>query len=105
MRKLLVLALLFLNLAAQAQGWILRTPLKETPIIKTIRCTTDNGIVTLDVATNENALYISYNNGGSWRRNILPVVYDMFMLDDNNGFMVTNGNLTKTDNRFASTSS
>ncbi|NHM07122.1 T9SS type A sorting domain-containing protein [Flavobacterium sp. CYK-4] len=105
MRKLFfIVSMHLIGLVAQAQ-WILTTPLKEISQVTTIYFTSDNGVLLLDTTYSTSfvgGLYISNNVGNTWERKNVGILKDLFMLDDNSGFVLTNGStILKTTDRFA----
>lgn len=99
MKKRVLIFCLHLPLVFVQAQWQLKTPLKETSTVKSMYCTIDGGIIMLDSSVSQNALLISADNGANWTRKAVNAI-DLFMLNDDTGFLVSNTSLTRTNNRF-----
>ncbi len=107
MKKLvLIVSLHFIALGAQAQ-WVLTTPLKEVSKVTTMYFASDTSMLLLDTTSSTSfngGLYLSESDGSGWKRKNTGVTNDLFMLSDDQGFMLSNGNsILSTTDRFENT--
>ncbi|MGJ8683258.1 MAG: YCF48-related protein [Nonlabens sp.] len=88
---------------AQAQEWTLRTPIKNISDLKEIDVTPDGTIYIYDSSNLLNHMYISEDNGATYRRQGNAAAKDMQMIDDDKGFLISTNRLTKTTDKWRTT--
>lgn len=92
--------LILMGVQTKAQNWILRTPIKNITDITEMDVTPDGTIHLFDSSNLLNNMFISENNGLTYRRQGNGMGLDMQVLNDNLGFLVSSNKLLKSTDKF-----
>lgn len=92
--------LIFVGIQATAQDWILRTPIKNITDITEMDITPDGTIHLFDNNNLLNNMFISENNGVTYRRQGNGSSFDMQVLNNNLGFLIASNRLFKSTDKF-----